>query len=135
MHVVFEMLLTPSDGTFELAAIHQVTADGTTYGLYYREVKSALQIQLRNLASDGTLVDQSWPIGAPSAGWVRVDIDLDVADAGSFTVQHDGKVVLTETSQPTSTPTRTAMFVELGFYSFDPGSGQAVFDNAIVDWP
>jgi hypothetical protein len=135
VHVEFEMLLTPSDGTFELAAVHQVTADGTTYGFYYREVKNALQVQLRALTSDGTLVDQSWPIGAPSTGWVRVDMDIDVSASGTLTVQHDGKVVLNETNQSTSTPTRTAMFVELGFYTFDPASGQALFDNAIVDWP
>jgi hypothetical protein len=64
-----------------------------------------------------------------------VVIDLDVSDSGSFTVQQGGIVVVTETNQPTSTDSRTALFVELGFYTFDPASGQANFDNAIVDWP
>jgi len=27
------------------------------------------------------------------------------------------------------------MFVELGFYTNDPASAQAYFDNAILDWP
>ncbi len=131
----FEMLLAPSDGTFELAVIHEVIGDGTTYGLFYREVGSALQVELLNLAGDGSVFDQTWPIGAPSSTWSHVVIDLEVADAGSFTVQQDGQVVVTQTNVPTSTPTRTALFVELGFYSFEPGSGEASFDNAIVDWP
>jgi hypothetical protein len=135
VHAQFELLLTPSDGTFELGAIHQVTADGTTYGLYYREVKSLLQVQLRSLSSNGTLFDQTWPIGAPSSGWVKVDLDLVVdEDAGSFEVQQNGSVVVSETNEPTSTPSRTAMFFELGFYTFDPGSGTANFDDATLDW-
>jgi hypothetical protein len=64
-----------------------------------------------------------------------VIIDVDVSDTGSFTVQQGGSVVLSESNQPTSTDSRTAMFVELGLYSFAPTSGQASFDNAIVDWP
>jgi hypothetical protein len=137
VHVEFEMLLVPTDGQLELAVIHEVTKDGTTYGLYYREVASVLQVQLRSLAADGGVYDQSWPIGAPPAGWVRVDLDMDLGegDAGSFTVYHDGGVVVSQTNVPTSTPSRAAMFVELGFYSFTPASGQANFDNAIVDWP
>lgn len=137
VHIEFEMLLVPSDGQLELAVIHEVTKDGTTYGLYYREVGSMLQVQLRSLAADGGVYDQSWPIGAPPSGWVRVDLDMDLgdADAGSFTVSHDGGVVVSQVNVPTSTPSRAAMFVELGFYSFAPASGQANFDNTIVDWP
>jgi hypothetical protein len=41
---------------------------------------------------------------------------------------------VTETNVPTSTDSRTAMFVEVGFYSFTPASGQADFDNVLVDW-
>ena len=135
VHVEVEMLLVPGSGTFELAVIHEVTADGTTYGLYCREVGGALQVQLRSLAGDGSVFDQVWPIGAPPTGWFRIDLDMDVSDTGAFTVQQEGKVVVSQTDVPTSTPSRTAMFVELGFYSFAPASGQASFDNAIVDWP
>jgi hypothetical protein len=135
VHVEFELLLVPSDGTFELAAVHEVTSDGTTYGLFYREVASALQVQLRTLKADGSVFDQTWPIGAPPASWVRVDLDLNVADTGSFTVTQDGNVVASQTNVPTSTGKRTAMFVELGLYTFVPGTAQASFDDAIVDWP
>jgi hypothetical protein len=135
VHVEFEMLLTPSDGTLELAAVHEVTSDGTTYGLFYREVASALQVELKTLTDDGGMIDQVWPIGAPPATWTHVTIDMDVSDSASITVQQGGTAVVTETNQTTSTPSRTAMFVELGFYSFTPASGQASFDNAIVDWP
>ncbi len=135
VHVEFEMLLAPSDGTFELAVIHEVVADGTTYGLYYREVASALQVELRTLQSDGGMVDHIWPIGAPPSTWTRVDLDMDVSDAASIVVKQDGTTVVSETNEPTSTPSRTAMFVELGFYSFTPATAQASFDDAIVDWP
>jgi hypothetical protein len=134
VHVDVEMLLTPSDGTFELVVIHQVVANGTTYGLYYREVDSALQVELRTLGDDGSVFDQTWPIGAPPSGWTRVVLDMDVSDSGSFTVQQGGQLVASQSNLPTSTDSRTAMFVELGFYSFTPAAGQANFDNAIVDW-
>ena len=62
-------------------------------------------------------------------------IDMVVADSGSFQLKQDDVVALNETGQPTSIPGRTAMFVELGLYTFTPASGQADFDNAIVDWP
>jgi hypothetical protein len=134
VHVEFEILLVPSDGTFELGVIHEVTPDGTTYGLYFREVNSAFQVELRSLSDDGGVFDQYWPLGAPPAGWSRIDLDLTIADSGSFVIEQDGVTVLSETNLPTSTPSRSATFVELGFYSFTPGSGQASFDNATVDW-
>ncbi len=134
VHLEFEMLLPqPTDGTYELGVIHQVTANGTTYGLYLREVSQALQVELRTLEDDGGLYDQTWPVGPPSSTWSHVTIDLDVSDVGSFTVQVDGTVV-TQSGVPTSTLNRTAMFVELGLYTYVPGTSQASFDDAIVDW-
>lgn len=132
VHVEFEMMLVPSDGTFELAVIHQVAND-TTYGLFFREVSSALQAQLRTLNADGSEYSMTWPIGPPPSGWTNVSLDLDVADSGSFTVQQ-GATVITQTNVPTSTSGRTSMFVELGLYSFDPAGAQASFDNATIDW-
>ena len=84
-----------------------------------------------------TRTDKTWPVSAPSPTWSHVAIDVVVADAdaGSFTIQQEGKVVLSETNVQTSTPARTAMFVELGFYSNAPESAQVNFDNTIVDWP
>jgi hypothetical protein len=136
VHAEFEMLLTPtSQGTLQLCVVHQVIADGTTYGLYYQEVNGALEAQLRALQADGTTYDQRFPIGAPPTAWTHVTIDMDMGDAGAFTVQHEGVTVASQTGVPTSTPSRTALFVELGFYTFVPGTGQASFDNAILDWP
>jgi hypothetical protein len=137
VHLEFEMFLVPSTGTFELGAIHEVTSDGTTYGLFYREVGSTLQVQLRSLLADASVYDKTWPIGPPPSpsNWVRVALDMDVADMGSFTVTQDGTVVVTQTNVPTSTPSRADLFVELGMYTYAPASGQASFDNAIVDWP
>jgi hypothetical protein len=132
VHVEFEMSLIPSDGTFELAVIHQVAND-TTYGLFFREVSSALQAELRTLNADGSEYSMTWPIGPPPSGWTHVLLDLDVADSGSFTVQQ-GATVITQTNVPTSTSGRTSMFVELGLYSFDPAGAQATFDNATIDW-
>ena len=64
-----------------------------------------------------------------------VDLDLDLSSSGSFVVQHDGTTVASQANVPTSTPSRTAMFVELGIYSYAPASGQARFDNVTIDWP
>jgi hypothetical protein len=135
VHVEIEMLLAPRDGTLELAVIHEVTSDGATYGLYLREVASLLQVQLRSRATDGTVFDQTWPVGAPPPSWARIDMDIDVATLGSFVVKQDGKIVVSQTNLPTSTPRRTAMFVEVGVYSFTPATAQASFDNVVVDWP
>ncbi len=132
VHVELEMLLVPSDGTFELAVIHQVAND-TTYGLFFREVASALQAELKTLNADGSEFDMTWPIGPPPADWTHVILDLNVADSGSFTVQQ-GSTVVAQTNVPTSTSGRTSMFVELGLYSFDPAGAQATFDNATIDW-
>jgi hypothetical protein len=140
VHVEFEMLLVPSDGTLELGVVHEVTEDGTTYGLYYREVSSTLQVQLRALDQYGNLVQQTWPLGPPVPGWTHVVMDMDVSDNASFTVAQsasdgdgDGGAVV-ETNQPTSTDSRVAMFVEVGFFSNGPTSGTANFDNVIIDW-
>lgn len=137
VHVDLQILLTPQTGTLELAVIHQVTPDGLTYGLYYREVDSALQVELRSLDEAGTLLDKTWPIANFPSGWTEVVMDLVVADAdaGTFTVKQGGSVVVSESNIQTSTPSRTQMFVEVGFYSNDPESAQANFDNTIVDWP
>ncbi|HEY8090577.1 MAG TPA: hypothetical protein VIF09_22100 [Polyangiaceae bacterium] len=135
VHIGFEMLLVPSDGNFELAKVHQVTSDGTTYGLSYNEVASALQVELKTLRGDGTTFDQTWPIGPPPTDWTRVEIDMEIGDPGSFTVTQNGNTVVGQASEPTSTPSRTALFVEVGYYSFAPASGQVHFDDVIVDWP
>jgi hypothetical protein len=132
VHVELEMMLVPSDGTFELAVIHQVAND-TTYGLFFREVDMALQAELKTLNADGSEFDMTWPLGAPASSWAHVTLDLEVAMSGSFTVQQ-GATVVTETNVPTSTVGRTSMFVELGLYSFDPAGAQATFDNATIDW-
>jgi hypothetical protein len=137
VHVEFEMLLTSSSetGTIQLAVVHEVTSDGTTYGLYYQEVNGALQAELRALLSDGSTYDQSWPIGNPPTSWTRVDMDMSLLDdGGAFTVQQDGTPVVSQSGVPTSTDSRAALFVELGLYSYTPAGGSAVFDNAIVDW-
>lgn len=135
VHVAFEMLLTPSDGNFELCVLHEVTPGGVTYGLYYKEVASKLVVQLRTLDASGAIFDQTWPLGDPPPRWTRVDIDADIAASGSFAIRHDGIAVVSQTNVPTSTPSRSAMFVELGVFSYAPGTGQANFDDVIIDWP
>jgi hypothetical protein len=134
IHVAFEFSVTQSGGTLELCAVHQVTSDGSTYGLFYREVGGQLQVRLYSLVA-GSTFDQSWPIGQPPSTWTRVDLDLELSStAGAFVVQHDGATVVSQAGVPTSTPDRTAMFVELGFYSYTPASGQGHFDNVTIDW-
>ena len=135
VRIELEMLAAPGDGTIELAVIHEVVSDGTTYGLFYQSVNHVLQVRLKTLKSDNTVFDKTWPIGAPPAGWTRVAIDMDVGAAGSFVVQHGGAIVASDTNLPTSTPSRTAMFVEVGVYSFAPTTAEARFDDVIVDWP
>lgn len=135
VRVELEMLAAPGDGTIELAVIHETAPDGTTYGLFYQSVNHVLEVRLKTLMGDGTVFDKRWAIGPPSSGWTRVAIDVDVAVAGSFTVRHGGAIVASDTNVPTSTPSRTAMFVELGLYSFTPTSAEARYDDVIVDWP
>jgi hypothetical protein len=135
VHIEFEMLLAPGPGSIEIAAVHEQTPDGTTYGLFYKFDQGNLALYLKTLGADGGVSTLLHTLGAAPANWMRVDIDFDIADAGRITVQHDGATVYDDTPVPTDTSARTSLFVELGLYSFQKATIQGNFDNVIVDWP
>lgn len=134
VHVEFEMLLPTFDGNLEVCTLHEPVADGTTYGLFYKYQDGNLLVFVRSLDDDGGEVDYTGQIGPPPATWLHVEIDTDVSESATIVVKHDGVVVLSATDVNTSTLTRGSMFVELGFYAFDPATTLAHFDNVIVDW-
>jgi hypothetical protein len=134
VHVEFEMLLPAAQGTFEICTLHEPVADGTTYGLFYKYEDGNLLVYVRALADDGGEVDYLGPIGPPPDGWLHVSIDTDVSESATIVVKQGGVTVLDAGNVNTSTLTRASMFVELGYYSFDPATTLAHFDDVIVDW-
>jgi hypothetical protein len=134
VHVAFAMLLQPTDGQFELCALHEVTQTGATSGLFYKEEGGKLLTYLDTLSSDGGTTGIVHQLGAPPSGWLHVEIDMDVSDTGTVVVKHDGVVVVNDTNVPTATPSRVQLFVELGYYSSAAATGTANFDNVVVDW-
>jgi hypothetical protein len=135
VHVAFEMLLPPlAAGNLEVCTLHQPVSDGTTYGVFYKYQDGNLLVYVRTLGDDGGEIDVVNQIGPPPSGWLHVEIDCDVSESGTIVVKHDGVVVVNDTNVDTSTMSRASMFVELGYYSFDPVSVIAHFDNVIVDW-
>jgi hypothetical protein len=134
VHIEFELLIPQLSGNFEICTLHQPVADGTTYGLFYKYQNGKLLVFVRTRADDGGEADFTGAIGPPPTGWLHVEIDADVSASGTIVVKHDGSVVLSQANVNTSTDTRASMFVELGYYSFDPADALAHFDNVIVDW-
>ena len=134
VHVEFEMLVPAIAGNFEICTLHEPVADGTTYGLFYKYQDGNMLVFVRSLDDDGGEVDYVGQIGPPPAGWLHVAIDTDVSPSATIVVEHDGVVVVNATGVNTSTLTRASMFVELGYYSADPATTLAHFDNVIVDW-
>jgi hypothetical protein len=134
VHVEFEMLLPQLQGNFEICTLHEPVADGTTYGVFYKYQDGNLLVFVRTLDDDGGEVDVVSQIGPPPTGWLHVEIDSDVSESGTIVVKHDGTVVVNDTNVNTSTLTRASMFIELGYYSADPATALAHFDNVIVDW-
>ena len=93
VHVEFAMLLTPTDGTVEVAALHEVTAAGTTYGLFYREVSGAA-------AGRAPCAHGRWRLVRPDLApwarlrrrgraWTSTSMSPDL-EARFVDVQHDG---------------------------------------------
>jgi hypothetical protein len=141
VHMEFEMLLPDVSGNvnFELCALHQPVAGGTTYGVFYKYQNGNLLVYVRTLLDDGGELDLTNQIGPPpgedaASPWLHVEIDTDISESATIVVKHDGAVVLTMPNVDTSTNSRGAMFVELGYYSFMGATAIAHFDNVIVDW-
>lgn len=136
VHMEFEMLLPPSTGqfNFELCTLHEPVDSGLTYGVFYKYQNGNLLVYLRTLLEDGGESDLYNVIGAPPAGWLHVEIDCDVSGSGTVVVKHNGAIVVNDTDANTSTLSRTDMWVEVGFYSNDPATAIAHFDNVIIDW-
>ena len=135
VHMEFELLIAQQlSGNFELCTLHQPVADGTTYGLFYKYENGNLLVFVRARGDDGGEIDFTGPIGPPPTGWLHVEIDADVSASGRIVVKHDGAVVLDKSGVDTSTATRASMFVELGYYSFDPADAIAHFDDVVIDW-
>jgi hypothetical protein len=123
-----------SAGDYELCALHEDTAQGINYGIFYKLVDGTLLVDLRTLEADGGVTTKLYPLGAPGTTWMNVVVDVDLGAAGHLTIRHDGTAVLDE-AVPTSTPSRTKLFVDLGIYSAQRASMQASFDDVVIDWP
>lgn len=134
VHMECRMLLQPSDGNFEVLVLHQQTPDGFTHGLFYKEEAGELVVYMRGISGDGGIINYVHKLGKPTATWMHVEIDIVVADDGSLRVKHDDQIVVDEPHIATSTPTRTMMFVDLGFYSSEGKPARANFDNVVIDW-
>lgn len=135
VHVEFELLVPQiATANLEVCTLHQPVADGTTYGLFYKYENGELLVYVRTLGPDGGLADFVGKIGPPPSGWLHVEIDTDVSSSATIVVKHDGAIVLSAPNVNTSTDTRASMFVELGWYAFDPTSALAHFDDVVIDW-
>jgi hypothetical protein len=134
VHMEFEMLLPQLQGDVQLCVLHQPVASGMTYGVFYEYTNGNLRIYVPTIQDDGGETDFSSVIGPPPSDWLHVAIDADISESGTLVVSHNGIVVVNATNVNTSTTTRAAMFVELGYYSNDPISAVAHFDNVIIDW-
>ncbi len=135
VHIEFRMLLAPSDGDYELCVLHQDSLEGVTYGVFYKLTDGKIVVYLRTRGGDGGITNLTHTLGAPTASWMHVEIDIEVSTPGSIVVKHDGAVVVNDVSVPVSTADRTKMYVDLGLYTFKPGSARANFDDVVVDYP
>jgi hypothetical protein len=129
------MLLPSGGGPYELFAIHEVTQDGSTYGVFYKLINGNLSLYVGTLGDDGGLIANTYPLGPPPATWLHVEMDVEISDTASITVKHDGAVVVSETNVPTATHSRQTLFAELGFYSFTAATARVNFDDVVIDWP
>jgi hypothetical protein len=136
VHMEFEALLPQLSGNFnfEVCALHQPVGDGTTYGVFYKYSDGNLNVYVRTRDDDGGESDYMGTIGPPPSGWLHVEIDTDVSPSATIVVKHQGVVVLNAPNVDTLTSTRASMFVELGYYSADPATAIAHFDNVVIDW-
>jgi hypothetical protein len=134
MHLEMRMLVSATAGVYELCALHQDTAQGVNYGIFYKLQGGALLLDVRALSGDGGVTSKVYPLGAPSGTWMHVVLDVDLGASAHLTLQQDGATVLDE-AVPTSTPSRTKLFVALGIYSPQRASMQASFDDVAIDWP
>jgi len=136
VHVGFDLLLDASVGSLELAVIYQRVADGTGYGLFYKEDDGGkLLLYSKALPTEGGDVsERDDTIGVPPTDWVRVEIDVSFGDDGSYIVKHDGAVVVSEAHLPTATPSRVDQSVAIGFNTPKTASGRAHFDDVVIDW-
>lgn len=143
VHMEFELLLPQVGGgvNFELCALHEPVALGTTYGVFYKYVDGNLQLYVRTLDDDGGETDTTTMIGpppsddaGPGGDWLHVEIDTDISESATIVIKHDGVVVVDMPNVDTATNSRASMFVEVGYYSFMAASAIAHFDNVVVDW-
>jgi hypothetical protein len=124
VHMEFEMLLEPTNGDFEICALHETTNAGVTYGVFYKEIDGQLAMVLRTLgANGGPEVKVTRPIGAPRELGSRRDRRHGRGRRQRRREARRGGGGERAALQ-TSTPSRASMFVELGFYSFVGASGQ-----------
>ena len=135
VHAEFQMLLPSGGGPYELFAIHEVTQDGSTYGIFYKLNNGDLSLYVGTLGDDGGVLTNTYPLGPPPATWLHVEMDVEISDTASITVKHDGAVVVSETNVPTATHSRQTLFVELGFYSNAAATARVNFDDVVLDWP
>jgi hypothetical protein len=135
VHAAFDLLYMGGEGPFEIFAVHELTTDGNTYGLFYKVQGGQLLVYIVARLEDGGLVQNVYPLGAPPSTWVSVDIEMDIADSADVVVTQDGAVVVNAIGIDTSTDDRSQLFVEVGFYSPNAASAQANIDNVVVDWP
>jgi hypothetical protein len=111
-----------------------VAPDGKNYGFFYKQEGGNLLVYVGTLHNDGGLTQYVYQLGAPPATWLHVEIDVDVGDHGTVLVKHDGLVVVNESDVQTATDGRSQLFVELGFFSPNPATAHADFDDVVVDW-
>jgi hypothetical protein len=135
VHMEFELLIPQlATGSFEICTLHEPVADGTTYGVFYKYQNGDLLLYVRTLTDDGGQAEFTGKLGQPPTGWLHVEIDTDVSPSATVVVKHGGAIVLNAPNLNTSTDTRASLFVELGYYSFNPADALAHFDNVVIDW-
>ncbi len=134
-HIEFRMLLSPAAGDLELCVLHQDSLEGVTYGIFYKLTDGKIVVYLRTKGEDGGVTNATHTLGSPTASWMHVEIDIEIANPGSLVVKHDGAVVVNDANVPTSTPDRTKMYVDVGLYSFRAATARANFDDVVIDYP
>jgi hypothetical protein len=134
VHVELRMLVAPEAGDYELCVVHEDTAQGINYGVFYKLIAGNLVVDVRAPADGGVPGARSFALGPPAASWMHVVLDVDLGDPGHVTVQHDGRTVLDQ-AVTTAAPARTKLFVDVGLYSDARASMQASFDDVVIDWP
>jgi hypothetical protein len=135
VHAAFDLLYMGGDGPFEIFAVHELTSDGTTYGLFYKLQGGQLLVYIVSLLEDGGLAQYVYPLGAPPSTWISVDIEMDIAESADVVVTQNGAVVVNAIGIDSSTQSRAQLFVEVGLYSPNAADAQANLDNVVVDWP